>query len=98
MDDFYAKAATPAADKDLNGDGLPDLLTVGNTSGLAPGLWQATGRPAAGGGRAGLVTVPATDIGINGNGFNTPGSPADFNGAQAITGQFFDDGFQYVQL
>ena len=98
MDDFYGKAATPAADKDLNGDGLPDLLTVGNTSGLAPGLWQATGLPAAGGGHAGLVTVPATDIGINGNGFNSPGSPADFNGAQAITGQFFDDGFQDVLL
>ncbi len=98
VDDFYAKAATPAADKDLNGDGLPDLLTVGNTSGLAPGLWQATGRPAAGDGHAGLVTVPATDIGINGNGFNTPGSPADFNGAQAITGNFFDYGFQDVLL
>jgi hypothetical protein len=79
-DDFYGKAATPAADKDLNGDGLPDLLTVGNTPGLAPGLWQATGRPAPGGGRAGLVTVPATDIGINGNGFGTPGSPADLAG------------------
>jgi hypothetical protein len=96
VDDFYANAATPAADKDLNGDGLPDLLTVGNTSGLAPGLWQATGRPAAGDGHTGLVTVPATDIGINGNGFNSPGSPADFNGAQAITGQFFGDGFQDV--
>jgi hypothetical protein len=75
VDDFYANAATPAADKDLNGDGLPDLLTVGNTSGLASGLWQATGRPAAGDGHTGLVTVPATDIGINGNGFNSPGSP-----------------------
>ena len=97
-DEFYANAATPAADKDLNGDGRPDLLTVGNTAGLAPGLWQATGRPAAGAGRTGQVTVPASDIGINGNGFSSPGSPADFNGAQAVTGQFFGDGFQDVLL
>jgi hypothetical protein len=95
VDDFYARAATPAADKDLNGDGRPDLLTVGNTPGLAPGLWQATGLPAAGG-SAGLVTVPATDIGVNGNGFSAPGSPADFNGAQAITGRFSGTGFQDV--
>lgn len=95
VDDFTARAATPAADKDLNGDGQPDLLTVGNTAVLAPGLWQATGRPATSG-SAGLVNVPATDIGINGNGFNTLGSPADFNGAQAITGDFFGRGFQDV--
>jgi hypothetical protein len=97
IDDFTARLATPAADKDLNGDGLPDLLTIGNTVGLAPGVWQATGRPATGVG-AGLVNVPATDIGVNGNGSNTVGSPADFNGAQAITGDFFGRGFQDVLL
>jgi hypothetical protein len=97
VDDFAAYAASPAADKDLNGDGLPDLLTVGNTAGLAPGLWQATGRPAAGG-KAGLVNVPATDIGVNGSGINVPGSPADFDGAQAITGGFFGTGFQDVLI
>jgi hypothetical protein len=74
VDDFAARAATPAADKDLNGDGRPDLLTVGDSAGLPPGLWQATGRPAAGG-SAGLVNVPATDIGVNGDGFTIPGSP-----------------------
>jgi hypothetical protein len=95
FDDFKARAATPTADKDLNGDGLPDLLTVGNTAGLAPGVWQATGRPATSY-SAGLVNVPATDIGINGNGFNTIGSPADFNGVQAITGGFMGRGFQDV--
>ncbi len=97
VDNFNAQAATPAADKDLNGDGLPDLLTVGDTAGLAPGLWQATGLPAAGG-KAGLVNVPATDIGVNGNGFDIPGSPADFDGAQAITGGFFGTGFQDVLI
>ena len=94
-DDFSARAATPAADKDLNGDGRPDLLTVGNTAGLAPGIWQATGRPAASG-SAGLVNVPATDIGVNGNGFSTFGGPADFNGAQVIAGDFLGRGFQDV--
>ena len=97
IDDFTARAATPTADKDLNGDGLPDLLTVGNTAGLAPGLWQATGRPAVGG-KAGLVNVPATDIGVNGDGLSEPGSPADFDGAQAITGSFFGTGFQDVLI
>ena len=97
VDNFNAQAATPSADKDLNGDGLPDLLTVGDTAGLAPGLWQATGLPAAGG-KAGLVNVPATDIGVNGNGFDIPGSPADFDGAQAITGGFFGTGFQDVLI
>lgn len=96
--DFNARAATPAADKDLNGDGVPDLLTVGGTGGLAPGLWQATGRPAAGG-HAGQVNVPATDIGVYGNGFDPgTGSPADFDGAQAITGDFFGTGFQDVLI
>jgi hypothetical protein len=95
VDNFAARAAAPAADKDLNGDGIPDLLTVGDTAGLASGLWLATGRGAAGG-KAGLVNVPATDIGVNGTGFNVPGSPGDFDGAQAITGGFFGTGFQDV--
>lgn len=91
-DIFYAQAATPAADHDLNGDGRPDLLTVGGTAGLAPGLWQAVG---AGGGR---LAVPATDIGSNGNGVFGDNSPADFTGAQAITGHFTNDGFQDVLI
>lgn len=94
VDIFYAVAASPAADHDMNGDGLPDLLTVGGTAGLGPGLWLAAGEP----GGTGQVAVPATDIGINGNGFNIPGSPTDFNGAQAITGGFTGDGFQDVLI
>ena len=54
--------------------------------------------PPAAGGKAGLVNVPATDIGVNGNGFDIPGSPADFDGAQAITGGFFGTGFQDVLI
>src|ERR1700690_653544 len=95
QDIFRAFSPRPAADKDLNGDGTPDLVNVGGTKGLPPGLWLATGkakpRSAA---TAGRLSVPATDIGINGDGFSDPGSPSDFNGAQVITGLFTGDGFQ----
>jgi hypothetical protein len=94
-DSFLARLTPPAADQDLNSDGAPDLLTVGGTKGLAAGLWLATGdtaRPAAA--KRGRLTIPATDIGINGNGFSGDESPSDFNGAQAISGQFTGGGFQ----
>ncbi len=99
-DIFKARSATPAADEDMNGDGLPDLVTVGGTTGLSSGLWLAPG-PAKNLSAAhkGLVSVPATNIGVNGAGFN-PGAqtPADFDGAQVITGLFTGDGFQDVLL
>jgi hypothetical protein len=99
LDIFRAYDVTPATDKDLNGDGIPDLMTVGGTPGLAAGLWLATGKPGRRGATgSAAVTLPATDIGINGNGFNTLGGPADFTGAQAITGHFAGDGFQDVLL
>lgn len=96
VDFFFAFSPQPAADKDLNGDGAPDLLTVGGTTGLGPGLWLATGKvKPSNAARIGELNRPATDIGINGNGFNTgAGGPSDFDGAQAITGLFFGDGFQ----
>ena len=98
IDIFRAYDATPAADKDLNGDGIPDLLTVGGTPGLAAGLWLATGKPGRHGATGSpAVSLPATDIGINGA-INVPGGPADFDGAQAVTGHFFADGFQDVLL
>ena len=87
---FNAAPAPPAADSDLNGDGKADLLTVGSsTNGLPPGLWLATGRG------NGQVVTAATDIGVNGNGTGA-GSPADFNGAQVITGHFGGTGLQDV--
>jgi hypothetical protein len=43
FDDYLADNDTTAAPGDLNGDGIPDLLTVGDTTGLASELWQALG-------------------------------------------------------
>jgi hypothetical protein len=98
-DIFKAFTTHPATDKDFNGDGVPDLLTVGGTPGLAAGLWLATGQAKhPGAAKRGRLNVPATDIGINGNGLSIPGSPSDFNGAQAIAGQFTGDGFQDVLI
>ena len=76
-----------AADKDLNGDGLPDLLTTGGAgTGLASGLWQAVG---TGGGR---VTHPAVNL-IDA----ASGVPANwFDGAQAVPGHYGQSGFESI--
>jgi hypothetical protein len=58
LDNFLATLSPAAADKDLTGDGVPDLLTVGDTTGLAPGLWLATGRTAPGAAAKGRVKTP----------------------------------------
>ena len=94
--DFSLATPPPAADKDINGDGIPDLLTVGGTPGLASGLWLATGKPKSSvAAEIGQLNGPATDIGINGDGLGLPGSPpSDFDGAQVITGLFYAEGFQ----
>jgi len=87
---FTAGPAPTAADADLNGDGHADLLTVGSSAnGLPPGLWLATGIG------NGQVQASATDIGVNGNGTGS-GTPADFTGAQVITGHFAGTGLQDV--
>ena len=94
--DFNA-AATTSVDKNLTGSGVPDLLTVGGTgTGLAPGLWLDAGL-----GSTGAVNQTATDIGINGDGINPPAgtdnqSADQFDGDQAITGEFTADGLQDV--
>jgi hypothetical protein len=94
---FDLRTPPPAADKDMNGDGIPDLLTVGDTPGLGPGLWLATGKAknsvAA---EIGTLNKPATNIGVNGDGVGSPNGPSQFDGAQVITGQFFAQGFNDV--
>ena len=86
---FNAKAPANAGDRDLTGDGTPDLLTTGTGTGTTPsGLWLATGT------RTGTVAADPTDIGVNGAGL--AGGPADYTGAQAVTGQFTGNGFNDV--
>ncbi|MEW2161055.1 LamG-like jellyroll fold domain-containing protein [Streptomyces sp. NPDC007189] len=93
-----ANPATPQADGDLTGDGVPDLLTVGGQNNSLPsGLWLAGGKTDPGKTIGdGHVLPSPRDIGVNGNGLNANGSPADFNGAIAFTGRFTDSGFQDV--
>jgi hypothetical protein len=74
--------STNQADGDLTGDNIPDLVTVGAQNGLPSGLWLAPGTG------DGHVSVSPTDIGINGNGRNTDGSPSDFDGSAVVTGRF----------
>src|SRR5207248_2915199 len=81
--------ATPHADQDLTGDGLPDLIAVGGSNALPAGLWQATGTDTAG-----QLNPAAVDIGANGNNIAGDNKPADFTGAQAVTGHFTGSGLQ----
>ncbi|MHA6764620.1 hypothetical protein [Streptacidiphilus sp. PAMC 29251] len=90
---FDGSPLSPAAkDGDLTGDGFPDLIVPGNAStALPPGLWLA------GGGANGTVAPNGTNIGANGLGINTATvSPGDWNGAQAVTGDFCGYGEQDV--
>jgi hypothetical protein len=93
---FTASAPANAADGDMTGDAIPDLVTPGGTSaGLAPGLWLATGEAAPGGSAGdGQLITSTVDIGSEGNGFVGDYSPNDFNGAQVTTGLFSDNGLQ----
>ena len=86
---FFAVPEATAADADMTGDGKADLLAVGGT-GMPAGLWLASGHG------DGTVTTQASDFGAEGNGTTGDGSPADFTGAQAITGHFTGSGFQDV--
>jgi hypothetical protein len=90
---FNADPADTAADADLNGDNLADLVTTGAANSIAPGLWLATGK---GDGR---IAPAAANIGSHGNGIKSPGtvgSSTDFNGGQAIIGHFAGSGLQDV--
>jgi hypothetical protein len=93
---FTAAAPALAADGDLTGDGIPDLVTPGGGgTGLAPGLWLARAQ-AAPGGKAGdgqLIASPV-DVGEEGDAIAGDYSASDFTGSQVITGEFSDDNLQ----
>jgi hypothetical protein len=58
---FLAESVPPAAHQDIDGDGVPDLVTVGGTPGLTSGLWLAPGARKGTGGRVrGPSTTPST--------------------------------------
>ena len=87
---FPAVMPAPAADGDLTGDGNPDLLATGGANGLPTGAWIVPGNGAA----AAALNPVASDIGAYGTGASAVGSPADFNGAQLISGRFSGSGLQ----
>ena len=97
--------ATAAADQDLTGDGVPDLLSAGTgTTGIASGLWLAPGQGSSGQ-FDGTVAATATDlapygaqaIDTAGNGIALAPSPAGWDGMKAITGQFGGPGFNDIE-
>jgi hypothetical protein len=82
-----ANAPGQAADQDLTGDGIPDLLTVGTgTNGIPAGLWLADGQ-AGSNGFDGTVTTTVTDIARIGP---QDIGPSTWTGTKVITGQFDD--------
>jgi hypothetical protein len=90
-----------AADQDLTGDGVPDLLTPGGgTTGVAAGLWLAPGQ-GSGGQFDGTVAGTATDLAPYGaqaaDGTGATPNPAGWNGMKAITGQFLGPGFNTIE-
>ncbi|MCW3843134.1 FG-GAP-like repeat-containing protein, partial [Micromonospora yasonensis] len=87
---FNADPAAVAADGDLTGDDVPDVLTVGAANAMPSGLWLGSGN-----GNAGIDKV-GTNIGARGNGVTGQNVPADFDGAQAVTGHFTGTGLQDV--
>jgi hypothetical protein len=94
---FNSAPAATAADQDLTGDGIPDLLAVGGGGALPAGLWAAQGQAGTGHTTGtGLLVTAATNLGANGNGVAGDNSPSDFTGAQAITGHFTGSGLQDV--
>ncbi|QMU68286.1 LamG-like jellyroll fold domain-containing protein [Streptacidiphilus sp. P02-A3a] len=81
----------PANDGDLNLDGVPDLIVPGGTgTEFGHGLWMAAGT-----GNGGISTHPV-NIGVTGLGTDYQGKPTDWDGAQAITGDFCGNGAQDV--
>jgi hypothetical protein len=83
----------PAANQDLTADSVPDLVVTGTPGGLGSGLWLARGR-SNGAGR-GRVRVPAVNIAPDGP-FGAGADNPSFDGALALTGNFFGNGYQSV--
>ncbi|MFD5564285.1 hypothetical protein [Kitasatospora griseola] len=79
---FNATAAATAAENDLTGTGRADLAVVGGQVGLPSGYWLSS----AASNRS--INSAADNIGTKGTGLNAPGSAADWNGTQAITGRY----------
>lgn len=84
----------PARDGDINLDGTPDLVTVGGSgTGMPSGAWLSTGHP------DGTVNEAAVDIGAGGlqkDDQESTAAPGDWDGAQAVTGNFCGNGAQDV--
>lgn len=87
--------AAPAGvvDKDLDGDGVADLVVAGGPgTGFGSGVWTALGR------NNGRVRTPAAHIGELGYGLN--GTAESFDGTQVFSGRFsggeFDDFAAYI--
>src|SRR5439155_10901352 len=74
-------------DADIDGDGNPDLLTVGTSANA--GLWFS---PGTGAGRVGAPT----NIGVHGVGLSTTASPAEWSGTQVLHGDFTGNHVQDV--
>ena len=81
----------PSRDGDITNDGTPDLIVPGAPGTAFPaGLWLAAGHA------DGTTASAATDAGIKGLAFSTRADPADWTGAQAVTGDFCGYGAQDV--
>ena len=85
---FNADPAERAADGDLDGDAIADLVTTGGQHNVAPGLWLASGEG------AGKLAPAAVNLGARGIGQYGTGLPADFDGAQVTVGRFTGTGLQ----
>ena len=82
-----------AANQDLTGDGVPDLVLTGAPGGLGSGVFLAAGRQARSG--RGALRTPAVNVtpdGPLGAGLSNP----SLDGSLTIAGNFFGNGYQSI--